>query len=328
MIDVSVSINTIIMCCDDSISNLNLGNGYVVKKVLFEDLPFIEKIIDGRSTLSTYYWESRLFDGDKMSFMCLEKSDTIKINSPQFEVGSTITYDNELCKSELSQYIETEMQYLEKQINLCRLFQSGNIGFKEVFFQFKNNGSIVNRSRYCEIRNTIDNRIFILPYEKSFELNSFLSDYSNKPYNLLKNCINKFSWGLEQLDIPTGFEQYTTALEMVFLPKNQQGKKQRLANRVSAMLYDNDFEIKQLHQKMLDFYRFRSNSLHEGDGSNITDSELKELEDIVRRTLVKCLKLCKTEISINPNVTWTEVKEKIIKNLISKVTQLQSSEVL
>ena len=40
---------------------------------------------------------------------------------------------------------------------------------------------------------------------------------------MLKNSIEEFSWGLEQIDIPTGFEQYTTTLEMTLLPSNKLG---------------------------------------------------------------------------------------------------------
>ena len=60
-----------------------------------------------------------------------------------------------------------------------------------------------------------------------------------------------------------------------------------LANRVSALLGGTSQEIQQVHQKMLNFYRFRSESLHDGNGSNITDTELKELEKCNKRSTKK-----------------------------------------
>ena len=37
----------------------------------------------------------------------------------------------------------------------------------------------------------------------------------------------------------------------------------------------------------MNFYRFRSESLHEGNDSNITDTELHDLENITREVLKK-----------------------------------------
>lgn len=55
--------------------------------------------------------------------------------------------------------------------------------------------------------------------------NQFLSDYHGSEYTIFKNCIDEFVWGLEQVDIATGFEQFTTALEMTLLDHHQRGKK-------------------------------------------------------------------------------------------------------
>ena len=115
---------------------------------------------------------------------------------------------------------------------------------------------------------------------------------------------------------------------MTILPQNQQGKKQMLANRVSALLGGTSQEIQQVHQKMLDFYRFRSESLHDGDGSNITDTELKELENVTRGVLKKCIERCKTEYQSNHTITWAEVKNLIMSDLVTQVTLLKNSGVL
>ena len=101
-----------------------------------------------------------------------------------------------------------------------------------------------------------------------------------------------------------------------------------LANRISAILGNTPTEIQQIHQKVLDFYRFRSESLHEGNGSNITDSELHELENITRAVLNKCLVRCKTEYDLDSNITWNVIKDMIMNDLITKVTLLKSSGVL
>ena len=115
---------------------------------------------------------------------------------------------------------------------------------------------------------------------------------------------------------------------MTLLPQNQPGKKQMLANRISALLGSTPTDIQQFHQKVLDFYRFRSESLHEGNGSNITALELQELENITREVLKKCLVRCKVEHDSNTNITWDEIKNKIMNDLIAQVDSLKNSGVL
>ena len=153
--------------------------------------------------------------------------------------------------------------------------------------------NMVEHCNYNQTRNFIDSRKFTLSEEEIVSCNQWLNDYCNAPYTLLKESIDEFSWGLEQDDTPTGFEQHITALEMTLLPQNQTGKKQMLANRISAMLGNSPAEIQQLYQKVMNFYRFRSESLHEGNDSNITDTELHKPE------LRKFIKACLTDHTSN-----------------------------
>lgn len=334
MVDVNVTISGIIMCCDESVCDLNFGMGYTVEKCSLDTLFFKDKITNGQGRLNTDYFGSRIIENENIFFICLKKDAVIQIEGPSFsETKRVITDKDCMCEDELQQYMDKEMEYLNERINLLRLFKSGNIGFRDVFFHYSFTvmGCIKNTIDHCshnQTRNTIENMRFTLSDDEIDSCNRWLNDYCNEPYALLRDGIDEFSWGLEQVDIPTGFEQYTTALEMTLLPQNQPGKKQMLANRISAMLGGTDTEVKQLHQKVLDFYRFRSESLHEGNGSNITKAELHELENITRAVLKRCLVRCKAEFSSNPSITWDEIKKMIINDLIKQVTSLKNRGVL
>lgn len=332
MIDVSVTISAIIMCSDESISSVNVGNGYTIKKILFDDFPFKDNVVDGKGLLSTDYFNSRLFENDNLYFMCIQKEDTFQVDDP--EIKSYMTDKDFECKPALEAYKNEEVKYLNGFFNLCRILKEGNIGYKDLFFRFKHSclGGLIkntfNMTSSIQTRNTIDNRFFSLSANEVADLNRFITEYSNEPYDILKECIDEFIWGLEQVDLPTGFEQYTTTLEMILLPKNKDGKKQMLANRVAALLGTNNTEIQNLHQKMLNYYRFRSESLHEGDGSNISDNEIKELENITRQILILCLKQCKQELANSSSVTLDTVKDKIRTDAVNKVLSLQASGIL
>lgn len=334
MIDVNVSISGIIMCCDENLCEVNFGGGYIIEKCEFSTLPFKDNITNGRGQLTTDYFGSRIIEDEKVFFMCLKKDEVIQIEGPKLLESKFQMSDEEFfCDNELTQHMQRELDYINQRINLLRLFKSGNIGYRDINFRYTFTlmgfmTNTVNRNSHNQTRNVISTTKFILDPSDVAQCNKWLSDYSGKPYLLLKDCIDEFSWGLEQIDNPTGFEQYTTALEMALLPKNQQGKKQMLANRVGSMLGKTDAEIKKIHQKVIDFYRFRSESLHEGNGANITDSELIELENMTRDVLKCCLAYCKTEYDNDHSVDWAIIKNKIMNDLVVKVTWLKDTGVL
>ena len=236
-----------------------------------------------------------------------------------------------MCEDKFEQYMKEERRYLYERINLLRLFKPGNIGFRDVFFRYSFTvmgfENMVEHCSYNQTRNFIDSRKFTLSEEEIVSCNQWLNDYCNAPYTLLKESIDEFSWGLEQDDTPTGFEQHITALEMTLLPQNQTGKKQMLANRISAMLGNSPAEIQQLYQKVMNFYRFRSESLHEGNDSNITDTELHDLENITREVLKKSLALgLKPIVVINKIDRPGAQPEKVVDQVIELFIELDATD--
>lgn len=318
--DVTVTIDGIILYCDESISALQLGNGYIVKKTYLDEIPYKNKITDGNGNLTISYMGSRLRDDNGVYFMCIHKDETYQIQPPLLGSGIVLTDRDMMCPEQLETYKEKEVEFLNRKISLLQLFKKGNIGFKEIFFEhrFTLMGFINNTQKQTSnnvTRNIVDNTVFTLTSEEAVKCNQFIRDYSGNEYDLLKNCIDEFTWGLEQIDIPTGFEQYTTALEMIFLAIDQQGKKEVLSKRASVLLESDPIKIQALYYKIKNFYRYRSESLHEGDGRNITAAELKEMEEIVRKVLLKYLDFCKTAITNNTSISWEAIKENKINDL-------------
>ena len=70
MIDVTVKITAIIMYCDESILNLELGNGYTIEKCYYDDFPFKSEIENGKNQLCIEYIGSRLHDENGSYFIC------------------------------------------------------------------------------------------------------------------------------------------------------------------------------------------------------------------------------------------------------------------
>ena len=323
MTEVQVSIDGIVLYCDESISNISLGNGYSITKQKLDELPYKTRVVDGNGNLSINYLGSRMNDNGAVSFMCLHKADTHQITF-QTAPGMVITDRDTMCEDQLSAYKDREMDYLHKMFSLLRLFKAGNIGCKEIFFAHKftvmdfiNNTQ--TQTNDSVTRNIVDNRVYSLDADEIADCNNFIQKYAGKEYDLLNDCIQEFIWGLEQTDIPTGFEQFTTALEMLFLKKNQPNKKQALSKRVAVLLGKTPTEVTSLYKKMMNFYRYRSESLHEGNGKNITATELIELEDITRKSLQEFMSICNHRVHQKQNVTWQEIKAGEISDLRNQV---------
>lgn len=325
MIDVNVEIAGIVMYCDESLLGVNIGHGYSFEKTYMNDLPYKDKITDARGNLGIEYMGSKLTDEGGVYFICLKKNDIFQIEGPQLVPNKVMTICGPMCSEELEPYHRAEMEYLYKMFALLHVFQKGNIGFCDVFFDYTyktlgimNNN--VHHSSHSQSRNIVDKRMFTLTEPKILECNQFLSDYLDAPFVMLKPCIDEYVWGIEQIDEPTGFEQYTTTLEMTLLEKDTPAKKQKLSNRVAVLLGSTPADIRQLHVDMQNYYRFRSESLHDGNGANISAMELQHLEEIGRRVLCKYLETCKDEIARDATITWATIKQTVIDDLIIRVT--------
>lgn len=334
MINVNVSINAILMYCDESIANISLGNGYTIEKVYLNDYEYKDKICDASGNLSIDYMGSRLFDEiNQIYFMCIRKQEIFTVASPIIEAGKTYTNNDLDIEEEIAHYQEKECSFLNNIFNMLRLYRNGNIGAKSIFFNYKYQVmGFMNYNKNCTSNNTsrniVDNRFFSIVPNENMDCRQFINRVNSTEFFLMKNIIDEFAWGLEQIDLPTGFEQYTTALEMMLLEHNQRNKKECLSKRIAVLIGGTDVEKTILYDKVKDFYRYRSESLHEGDGRNITTRELFELEDITRKSIVAILNLCNTILITFPHYNWEEIKSSIINDLKTQVTTLITNGIL
>ncbi|HYE08885.1 MAG TPA: hypothetical protein VEF53_01750, partial [Patescibacteria group bacterium] len=219
MINVSVTIDAILLYCDESVTSLNLGNGYVISKANFDDLSYKNKVTDGNGHLTINYLGSRIYGpNNTISLMCLHKDEVFQIQQPQFGANGHLTDQDLMCPDQLEAYKDSEMAYLNKIFALLNLYKMGNFGPKEVFFEyhFTVMDFIKNTQKQTSdnvTRNIVNPTIFSLTSTEVIECNQFIMRVSSPEFAMLKNSIDEFVWGLEQVDIPTAFEQYTTALE-------------------------------------------------------------------------------------------------------------------
>lgn len=333
MIDVTVDIFGITIYCDESILEVEIGNGYSFEKVYLDALPHSDKLIDDHGIPNIEYKKSCLVDENGEYFICLKKHDIFQIHGLDITPNTCCQINDPTCSEQLAPYHDREIAYLYQAFSLLRLFQSGNIGYCDLFFDYNHKifGIINHKTQFTSHsygKNIFDDRKYFLSTPAVIECTQFFSNYMGAPFNLLKPSIDMFIWGLEQLDAATGLEKYTTALEMTLLEKSSQNKKKMLANRVAILTGTTASDIIQIYTNMLNYYSYRSESLHEGIRTNISIDELHNLEQYVRDVLKKCLQRCKNSSAINLTVTWNEVKRELVDDLKSGVTAAKTSGIL
>lgn len=222
--------------------------------------------------------------------------------------------------------MDDEFAYLNSTISKLQVYKEGNIGIHKVYFNHKYSfvgNNTFNNTILIKDANTINPKKYVLSEVECGDFNEFSIKY-DYCFNLSKSIIDEFCFGLKQIDNATAFEQYTTSLEMFMLEKNCKNKKKCLAKRTAVALYATDIDVIATCTKMQSYYKFRSESLHEGNFSNITKVESEELENITRLLIKKFLEYMYTCILSNSSETLATVKTKWINMLKTRVMAYQS----
>lgn len=330
---VGVIIDGILLTTNESIANVNFGNGYLIEKTKFQDFKYYSDIVNGKNKLITDYYNSRIIEEvnnqEQIYFMCFKKTDNF-VAQRNVE-GNTISITSEpFFKSDIQKYMDNEFEHINNTISKLQIYKAGNIGIHQVYFNFKycfiGNNTFAN-TIWIKDANTINPNKYILSDDECRDFNSFSIKY-DQCFNLTKNIIDEFCFGLKQIDNATAFEKYTTSLEMFMLEKNCQNKKQCLSKRTAVALYSSDTDVIATCTKMQSYYKFRSESLHEGDFSNITKVELEELENINRLLIKQFLEYMYVCIANNPSETLATVKTKWINMLKTRVSTYQRRSLL
>ena len=317
MIEITTEINAIVTCCDESVVRLNFGNGYIVAKAYLEQLSFREKITNGQGQLLSEYLPSAKTDQGGTYLYCISKKEV-----------HGFTPKNEGISEYLERYNLEQRLYLKKIFALLRTFKAGNIGTFVIIFDHRyTQGILTNRivnNSEPGTRNLVDDRIYSLSDNEINDCNQFVAEYSGDSYVLLKAVIDEFEWGLDQVDVATSFEQLITSLEIALLGHNQTGKKEVLAKRIAVLIEPDAASMKQTYLKMKAFYKYRSESLHEGEENNIDKNDLIQLEEITRRVIKKYLEFARQQLVLNPMLGWDDLKRNMIDEIKDRVTQQDS----
>lgn len=327
MVTVNVSIEAVVLNCDESVKSLELERGYSIEKKCICELNNKKRIRNELKEILYEYSFSKIANGSKeLEFMILSKQETISLNIPQ---SMLILYCSNLLVSleeeqELVKYIDIEHDYLNKVFSMLTVSKKGDIWLKDIFFTFECSelwGKPVVQNKLWVTNKVIKRCSFTLPQDEIAKINTEIQRVNSQEFNLLYDVITKFVWGTEQIDLATGVEQYITALEMIFLLSQQKGKKGCLARRYAVLKGETREEREELYESMLKFYEYRSDSLHEGIVDNIDIEVVNKLEAITRESVAEALDSCKSFLAEKPQGSVLDFKRQFVEGLKDRVTQ-------
>ena len=322
-IEFNVNIATILLNVDESILSLQFGDGYSIHKINYINLPFKDDITDKNNNILCEYWSSQIVEENNIYFICLLKNDVLDYIPSNIgeAVGINIT------PSKFDEYVNKQFEILNTYISKFNIFKSGDIGIQKVFYKFSIfNGIVKNtqkRISWISDAKTILKEKYSLTTQEIKQLSAFIST-TTPAFTLLKGVIDTYSYGFKFIEAAKTYEQLTTVLEMLFLEANEQGKKQVLSKRISVLLEDNDSNILSLYFILCNSYRLRSESLHEGNYLNINYMQVDELSNITRKVIKKYIEFADIQLSLNPNITFMDIKLTMIYNLKQIVEQKNS----
>lgn len=322
MIDVNVDVGGIVVGCDESILKIKLKQGYTFEKIYFNNLPYKSMVTNARGDIDYAYIDSRMEDLGGQYFICLTKQGAFSIPA-----RSQIQ-----CEEQIDAHKEQETEYLFKTIALLRIYHEGNIGLYDLFFHYPfKAGPIagtINSKTLCRTRNILDERKYVLDAHDVAECNRFIYEFSDSTFDVLRSSIEEFIQGMDSMDDATGFTHFITCLEMTLLKKKEQDKTTIVSNRVAVLIGASPVDTTSIYNTLIQYYRARSKSLHEGDVSSITEEDRYCLEGYVRRVMMKCLVYCKTQLATDPTESWENIKRSLMVDLKKRVRAAQEARII
>lgn len=325
-IEINVDVFAILLGVDKTLLDVNIGDGYRIEEVFLDECKFKDKIVMGDKSISDKYFLSQIKDvnegKEKISFICITKRDKLQYPCPRLDKSFYISDKNPLFDDEMLIYKDNKYRVIFDFISKSMLFKEGDIGIYEVFFNFQYQFLFMNNNFSKTVlisdANIICRNIYTLNKSEQETFIKFLTNH-NQAFQLLNKTIDSFTYSYKLLYDAKAFEQITTTLEILFLKKGESMKKENLSKRVAVFLGTDNTEVLKLYKDVKAFYKYRSESTHEGIDVKITKKALLSLKEYTRRSIKRYFDIIEEELLTNPSCDFSSIKIKIILQLQSHV---------
>ncbi|MBR3431418.1 MAG: hypothetical protein IKG87_15105 [Clostridia bacterium] len=293
-VDCSYSVYAVILGADETLLQIQLKDGFRFERLsLNPRVSHLDKVFDTTDFgLRRDYETARISSSDSLDVICAIKETTY--SQPISSLDER--FDNDT---------NSDLASLDNQIRIIRLLAECPLRFIKIayhqYFRYRVDGQLYPGNHNAIT--PIGEAMTINPITK-LHCNQEQATYItqklyelNLPFNdaLLNSChiYYDMSYHTEQC---VSITLLTTALEMLFLEEDVKCKKERLAKRCSSFLYMGDsLEIGLAYNELKSLYKKRSEFVHEGKASNITEEDIIALRGYVRNSLLKALLLSESK---------------------------------
>ncbi|GAE91029.1 hypothetical protein [Acetivibrio straminisolvens] len=248
-----IEICAVIFGADKTILNLDIGNGFKFREMtMIPNIDELDKIFETDAMGLRRDYEAAKID-DNLNLICIYKS-----------------YSNEFVKKEVSDEFEkitnNTLKYLDDKIRGIRLLLEGPVRFKKLAIKIRQQMPI-----QVEKINMSFKRVALIPISEAMhsteisklkideirvdEINRKLKSLKFPISNeLLNNCHRYYDLSYHRENC-IAITLLTTCLEMLFLNKKENAKKERVAKRCSVLLYDNKEDRLDCYARLLKTYK-------------------------------------------------------------------------
>lgn len=283
------SVHAVIFGADESLLKIQLKDGFRYERLsLNPRYSHLDEILDTSDIGLRRDYETARLDQTSVDVICAVKE-------------TTYIQDRLLLNDQFENDTDKDLMSLDNQIRIIRLLKEGPVRFKKIAFHqkfeynadgitcFSGHNAIVPIG---EAMTTKPVSVFHCDDGEAVSINKELSRLSFPLSDSLLNSCHKYYDLSYHTEPCISITLLTTALEILFLERNAKSKRKTLAKRCAAFLYEKDApRLQQVYNTLIAFYDKRSDFVHEGTATNITDADIISLRAVVRDALLKSIYL-------------------------------------
>lgn len=292
-VDCTYSVYAVIFGADESLLSVHLKDGFSFKRVsLIPSVGHLDNLFNTTDMNLRRDYETARIDETSLDVICAVKVTVYK---------QTITS----LHTQFEKDADEDLISIDNQIRALRLLKEGPVRFKKIAFNQNYNNQAEKYTIPCNHNsiNTIGEAMTTKPIStfhcNDSEVASINQELLHLAFPLNDNILNSchkyydLSYHTEPCISVT---LLTTALEILFLERNAKTKRKMLAKRCAAFLFENDTQqIQNAYNDLIAYYDKRSDFVHEGTATNITDANIISLRAYVRDSLLKALSLSESK---------------------------------
>ncbi len=282
----SLVICAVVFGTDASILNVQLGGGFSFqRKSLMPMKDHLDTILETDAMGLRREYEGARID-ESLDVICMFKELQIELTQKESE-----KYYNNIC--------DDTLKYLDDKIRAIRLFVEGPVRFKKLAVKMQSETQMVEKTKMsssfsslipiAEAMTTQTIQKFSCTDEKIRTLNE---DITNTSFpladKLFNNCHVYYDLSYHQSNV-VSVTLLITCLEILFLD-NENAKKEKLSKRCAVFLFDSQAEQIDCYRKLVLCYKKRSDFVHDGTSSEISNEDILFLRECVRQALIKYIR--------------------------------------